>query len=161
MPREPINGSLPVRLSQRRWSVGSLTYSVAGLVILFGWLLLGDFAWQLRERSIIPLAQLLLKTFQTSDTIVGFLIGSVPYAIGMLISPIFGYWSDRHQSRWGRRLPFLMVSTPVAAIAMMMMAFIPRPLASWTAGWARIHPATVPAFFFCFPPVGWFLRSRR
>lgn len=125
MPPEPITGSPPVRPNQRRWSVGTLTYSLAGLIALFGWLLLGDFAWQLRERSIIPLAQLLLKTFQTSDTIVGFLIGSVPYAIGMLISPIFGYWSDRHRSRWGRRLPFLMVSTPVAAIAMMAMAFIP------------------------------------
>lgn len=124
----------PVEPKQRQWSVGTLTYSVSGLVALFGWLLLGDFAWQLRERSITPLAQLLLKTFQISDTIVGFLIGSVPYAIGMLISPIFGYWSDRHRSRWGRRIPFLMVATPVAAVAMIAMAFIPsaaRVLDRW------------------------------
>lgn len=119
---------------RRRWAVGGLSYSVAGLAALFGWLLLGDFAWQLRERSIVPLAQLLLKTFQTSDTVVGILIGSVPYAIGMLVSPIFGYWSDRHRSQRGRRLPFLMVSTPLAAGAMMAMAFIPsgaRVLDQW------------------------------
>lgn len=102
--------------------------------MLFGWLLLGDFAWQLRDRAVTPLAQLLLKSIHTSDTIIGFLIGSVPYAIGMLISPVFGYWSDRYRSRWGRRIPFLIVATPIAATAMIAMGFTPvaaRGLDRW------------------------------
>lgn len=134
MPSENLPNTSPVASPKRLWSVGSLSYSAAGLVVLFSWLLLGDFAWQLRDRSITPLAQLLLKTFHTSDFATGFLIGSVPYAIGMLISPIFGYWSDRHRSRWGRRIPFLMVATPVASVAMMAMGFIPvaaRTLDRW------------------------------
>ncbi len=122
---EPIKGPPPVSSSRRQWKIGTLSYSLLGLVALFGWLLLGDFAWQLRDRAMTPLAQLLLKSFNTSDLMVGFLIGSVPYAVGMLVSPVFGYWSDRHRSRWGRRLPFLMVSTPIAAIAMIAMGFIP------------------------------------
>jgi MFS family permease len=138
MTPDPHSKAAPSAYSNgRQWSTGTLSYSLMGLIALFGWLLLGDFAWQLRDRAVTPLAQLLLKTFNTSDIIAGFLIGSVPYALGMFVSPIFGYWSDRHRSRWGRRLPFLMVSTPVAAGAMIAMGFIPEAagvLDRWLGG---------------------------
>lgn len=134
----------------RRWSTGTLSYSLVGLITLFSWLLLGDFAWQLRDRAVTPLAQLLLKTFNTSDIIAGFLIGSVPYALGMFVSPVFGYWSDRHRSRWGRRLPFLMVSTPMAAGSMIAMGFIPQATGALDRWLGDSSPGTNVCFLVLF-----------
>ncbi len=39
--------------------------------------------------------------------------------------PIIGWWSDRTKSRWGRRLPFVVLSTPFWAIFFMMLWFTP------------------------------------
>ncbi|MBU3664999.1 MAG: SLC45 family MFS transporter [Chthoniobacterales bacterium] len=109
----------------KTWKVGTLVYSTTGLVILFGWLLVGDFSWQARERAVTPVAQVMLKQFAVSDMMIGFLVGSMPSALGMFLSPVVGYRSDRLRSRWGRRIPFLLVTTPIAAGAMMALGFVP------------------------------------
>jgi len=108
------------------WHVGSLTYTGIGLVTLFCWLLWGDFAWALQDRSVVSVVQLLLKKFEASDMVVGLLIGTLPQAFAMVLCPIVSYKSDRHRGRWGRRIPFLLVPTPVLAVAMAGMAFAPR-----------------------------------
>ena len=113
-------------LRGRVWNVGTLTYTTAGLVALFSWLLWGDFAWQMRDRSVPPVIQLLLKSFHASDTLTALLLASLPPALSMLISPIIGYKSDRYRSRWGRRIPFLLIPTPVIVLSMLGLAFSPR-----------------------------------
>jgi len=110
---------------QKTWAVGTLTYTAGGLAVLFLWLLFGDFAWNIKERAVFPVAQLMLKQYQATDLLVGILIGSVPSAIGMLFGPIIGVWSDRHRGRWGRRIPFLLLPTPFAVLTMAGVAFSP------------------------------------
>ena len=39
---------------RKLWRVGTLTYAFGGLVILFSWLLWGDFAWSMRDRAVAP-----------------------------------------------------------------------------------------------------------
>ena len=64
----------------RRWHVGTLTYTAGGLAVLFGWLLWGDFAWQLRERSVAPVVQIMLRKFEASDFMTGlFLLSRQPF----------------------------------------------------------------------------------
>ena len=113
------------RPAGKNWKVGTLTYSSAGIAILFFWLLWGDFAWSMKERSAGSVAQLMLKSFGTSDMLLGLLMGSLPNAIGMLLGPIISYRSDRHRGRWGRRIPYLMVTTPIAVLAMVGLALSP------------------------------------
>jgi MFS family permease len=128
------------------WSVGTLTYSLSGLVVLFAWLLMGDFAWNARERTVIPLTQIMLKAGGASDTLVGLLVGALPAALGMFLSPIVAYRSDRCRSRFGRRIPFLLISTPLATISMVGLAF-----ASHVGQW--LHQAlggNSPGFTPCF-----------
>ncbi len=110
---------------RKTWSIGTLTYTSAGLVALFGWLLFGDFAWNLKERAAGPVAQLMLKGMGSSDLLVGLLVGSLPGALGMLLGPIISVKSDRHRGRWGRRIPFLVIPTPIVMIGMVGMAFTP------------------------------------
>jgi MFS family permease len=116
--------------SPRTWSVGTLTYSAAGLVVLFLWLLWGDFAWSMRDRSVPNVLQILFKQHGVSDTLTGLLLSSLPSALGMLIGPVVSYKSDRCRSRWGRRIPFLMVPVPVAFLSMLGLAFSPQ-IGSW------------------------------
>lgn len=112
--------------SNRRWTTGTLVYTSAGLIALFGWLLFGEFAWQLKERSLNATTQLFLKRFAASDFLVGLLVGSVPAALGMLVAPIVSVRSDRHRGRWGRRIPFLLIPLPFVVVSMAGLAFSPK-----------------------------------
>ena len=57
-----------VAVGVKTWTVGTLTYTAGGLALLFFWLLLGDFALNLRDRSVGPVVQLFLKREGASDT---------------------------------------------------------------------------------------------
>jgi MFS family permease len=111
---------------RRTWQVGTLTYTFGGLAVLFGWLLWGDFAWSVRDRVIPNVMQLLFKRFGASDFIAGLLFASLPSALGLFIGPIVGYQSDRLRTRWGRRIPFLIATTPVIVFAVTGLAFCPQ-----------------------------------
>lgn len=117
----------------RQWKAGTLVYSGAGLFVLFCWLLWGDFAWQMKERAAVPVAQLMLRQLEASDFIVGLLVGSIPAAIGFIITPVISVASDRHRGRRGRRIPYLLIPTPFIALGMAGMAFTPQ-LGAWLHG---------------------------
>ncbi len=95
-------------------------------MVLFLWLLWGDFAWIMKERSAPPIAQILLKRFNASDTLIGILVGSIPAALGFILGPIVSVMSDNHRSRWGRRIPFLLIPTPIATLSIFGLAFSPK-----------------------------------
>jgi Na+/melibiose symporter-like transporter len=116
--------------SPKSWKNGTLTYTTGGLVVLFFWLLVGDFAWQLKERSVGTTAMLVLKSLGSPDVLVGLLIGSVPAAIGLILGPIISVRSDNTRSRWGRRIPFLLVPLPVVVLSMFGLAATPH-IGAW------------------------------
>jgi len=117
------------------WTHGTLTYTLGGLLALFGWLLLGDFAIYLRDRSILPITQLFLKREGASDTLIAVMLFSLPALLGIVLGPVISYHSDRHRGSRGRRIPYLLVSAPLAALAMAGLAFC-APLG------ALLHSAT-------------------
>lgn len=45
--------------------------------------------------------------------------------VSMVVAPLFGAWSDRIRTRWGRRMPFLVVGTIGNVIGLLALAFIP------------------------------------
>lgn len=112
-----------------------------GLIVLLCWLLGGDFAWSMKERSITAVLQLLLQRFDASDFLGGTLIGSLPAAMTMLLGPVISYRSDRHRGKWGRRIPFLLFTVPVAVLSMAGLAFSPS-LGPFCIGlWAQMISA--------------------
>ncbi|MBL8025165.1 MAG: MFS transporter [Fibrobacteres bacterium] len=110
---------------KKSWKVGTLTYTTGGLVGLFAWLLWGDFAWAIKERAVSPIVQLMLREFKSSDFINGLLLGTLPAALYMFLGPIVSLKSDRHRGKLGRRIPFLLFPTPIAALALIALAFTP------------------------------------
>lgn len=107
------------------YQVGTLTYTLGGLCILFFWLLFGDFAISMRDRSVGPVVQLMLKQYKASDTLMAILMQVLPPAISVILGPIISYKSDNHRGRWGRRIPFLLIPTPIAALSMVGLAYCP------------------------------------
>jgi MFS family permease len=118
--------SSTISRSGRTWQVGTLTYSLGGLTALFCWLLWGDLAWSVRDRAIPGVMQLLFGRFGASDFTVGVLFASLPAALGVIIGPVVGYNSDRLRTRLGRRIPFLIGTTPFVVLAVAALAFSPQ-----------------------------------
>ena len=51
--------------------------------------------------------------------------------IDAFTDPLIGWWSDRTRSRWGRRIPFILFSTPFYALFGALIWFLPTEGSSW------------------------------
>lgn len=58
---------------------------------------------------------LLLAEYVSSRSLRGFIMG-LDNALAVLLIPVIGAWSDRVEGPWGKRLPFLLVGMPAAAL---------------------------------------------
>ncbi len=106
--------------SKNKWSVGTLTYTAAGLAVLFALLLWGDFAWSMKDRVVFPMTVKLAKNrFELNDTLYSILIISFPNFTNIFLMPIVSYLSDRHRGRLGRRIPFLLFTTPFIVVGLL------------------------------------------
>ena len=114
-----------IQEKDRPFKVGSLSYTTGGLVVLFILLLWGDFAWSAKERTIYQVVGIQLKHFGSSDFMFGLLMTGLPSAINLLIGPIVACWSDGFRSRWGRRIPFLLLPTPFIVLSIIGLAYSP------------------------------------
>ena len=105
---------------------GTLTYTRTGLVMLFLWLLWGDFCFTLMEQVIPSIMPLKLKALDTPNWLMAAILTAIPTAMATVVSPVLGYRSDRLRSRWGRRIPFLIIAAPFVALFLTLMAFSPE-----------------------------------
>ncbi len=113
------------RTAPRIWKHGTLTYTAAGLAALFFWLLWGDFTWAMKDRAVGPSATLLIKSFGVSDFIYALVIVAFPNFTNIFLCPIISYISDRHRGKWGRRIPFLLFTTPFIVAGLIGLGFTP------------------------------------
>lgn len=97
-----------------RYRVGTLAYTQAGLFVLFGWLLWGDFCFTLFESIGGPniLGLFLQDNFHVSNVRVNLIFNVFPNLIGVIVGPILSFKSDRHRGPRGRRIPFILWTTP-------------------------------------------------
>jgi len=112
------------------WRQGTLTYTTAGLVALFCWLLWGDFTWAMKDRAIGPSATLLFKSFGYSDFVYALICVAFPSSTNIILCPVISYISDRHRGRLGRRIPFLIFTTPFIVAGLIGLGFTPM-LGTW------------------------------
>lgn len=109
-----------------RFRVGTLVYSRAGLITLFSWLLGGAFVYTLMETVMPSLLPLVLRDNGASNQAIGFIVSSLYMLVNTIANPIISYKSDRFRSRWGRRRPFIMVTTPFVVLLLAMIPFAPE-----------------------------------
>ena len=116
------------------YKVGSLVYTSRALLTVMFWMLLGDLCLQIMEQLPTSLVPLQLRWASASDTLIGFITGSLPAVLGILLNPVIGVQSDRHRGRFGRRRPFLLGATPLVVVALVGLGFA-KSISSTLAGW--------------------------
>ncbi|MDD5200506.1 MAG: MFS transporter [Terrimicrobiaceae bacterium] len=96
-------------------TVGTLSYTAKGIVVLFFWLLCGDFCLTLVEAIVPYILPLELNDQGASNRLITGLMSVTPGVIGLLWVPTVSTWSDRTRTGRGRRIPFLLVGVPAVA----------------------------------------------
>ena len=137
----------------RTWQAGTLVYTRESLVRLFSWLLWGDFALYLRDRSMDKIKQVVFGQYHIPAVAIGLLSSSLPVVVNFAIGPVLAYHSDRHRGRWGRRIPFLFALLPLVAVSVVGLAFSPQigiflhhSLGRWSPGPRAMGIAAVTFF---------------
>ncbi len=86
------------------------------------WIGFGFLGVQLAFTTYNAFLPLMYRTFIESRALIGLLMGT-DNLIGLLLIPVVGAWSDRVNSPLGRRLPFVLVALPVAALTFFAIPF--------------------------------------
>jgi maltose/moltooligosaccharide transporter len=121
------------------YRAGSLRYTLSGIVVLFGWLLWGDFCFTIFESIFGKFLPLYMKDLDASNKMIGIMTGSIGGIVNVLFLPNISMASDRHRGRWGRRIPFLFWSTPCAVGALVLIGF-----STELGGWLHRGLASLP-----------------
>lgn len=130
--------------SSEKFVCGTLRYSPVTLLVLFGWLLWGDFALTLMEATP-GLVIFQLKDYGISNSTMAILWGSIGTICNFVLNPIISSYSDRSRNRWGRRRPFLIFATPFVTLFLILLPWSPNITeVLMKHGWAR-------SFFSLFP----------
>ncbi len=136
----------------RPWRTGTLVYTAGGLAVLFLWLMWGDFAYSMKDRATGTVAALMLKKFDVSDFLFGIIMISFPNFTNIFLCPIVSYRSDRHRGRFGRRIPYLLLTTPFIVIGLAGLGFTPllARLIRQAVGAEHISYNLTALLVFCF-----------
>ena len=145
--------------SSPRYSVGTLVYTRAGLIALFGWLLWGDFIFNLMESVMPSLLPLTLKNYGASNREIAIIVSTIYMMVNSVMNPIISYNSDRFRSRWGRRRPFIVATTPLVVLFLCAIPFAPEILgfltrADWMASLFALSPSAPIITMFAILVVG-------
>lgn len=113
-----------------RFKVGTLSYTKAGLITVFLYLLWGDFCFTLMETVVPSVMPIKFNALGTPNWVLGLILTTIPNLMNTVINPFVSFWSDRFRSPWGRRIPFLAGATPFLVIFLILLGYS-EPIAHW------------------------------
>jgi len=113
-----------------RYKVGTLSYTKTGLITLFLYLLWGDFCFTLMEIVVPSVMPIKFNAMGTPNWVLGLIITTIPNLMNTVINPFISFRSDRHRSKWGRRIPFLAGATPFLVVFLILMGYS-EPISVW------------------------------
>ncbi|WP_431874265.1 MFS transporter [Amycolatopsis sacchari] len=101
----------------QRVRTGRITFFVALAVFA------QESTWNLYESQVPPL----LRQHLTSAALIGLLMG-MDNLLGIFVQPWMGNRSDNTRTSWGRRMPYLVVGMPVAALLFLVIPHVAASL---------------------------------
>lgn len=123
MIKEPMDPIQKDSSEKRTYKVGTLEYTKMGLVMVFFWMLWGDFCLNIMERVVPSILPLEIHRLQGNDKLLSLVMITIPAAFNMIICPWVSFKSDRHRSKRGRRIPFLLFPTPWISAILILLGF--------------------------------------
>jgi maltose/moltooligosaccharide transporter len=106
----------------RIWRAGTLIYYKKDLLRVFFWLYIGQFTFWMQVVAIPVLFPLLFAKKGFSVGQIGTLWSLMPLG-GLIIFPILGVMSDHTRTRWGRRRPYDLFTTPFWFVGLILLPF--------------------------------------
>ena len=92
------------------------------ILIGFAFMAISAF-WQMYD-SVIPL--ILKYTFSLGETWTG-VVMAADNVLAVFLLPLFGVWSDRTNTRLGKRSPFIYVGTILSVVSLMLLTVADKP----------------------------------
>lgn len=136
----------PASPGRKLYHCGPLTYTKAGLTVLFAWLLWGDFCFTLMESVVPNILPLKLKDLGASNTTMAVILSVLPGILNMTVCPYVSSASDRYRSRWGRRIPYILWTMPFLVLSLIGLGFSDTFHVGFetsrVAEWLHVHPLT-------------------
>src|ERR1035437_9015058 len=105
------------------YHVGTLSYTKAGLAIIFFWLLWGDLCFTMME-TVVPLVlPVKLVEFGAPAWTILLVTSAIPQIINVFMNPVISFKSDRHRGPRGRRIPFITATMPILMILLLGVGY--------------------------------------
>jgi MFS family permease len=121
---QPIaSDKTPVGPGGTTYRCGTLTYTKAGLAALFAWLLWGDFCYTMMQAVVPSLVPLKLNALGCPNWLMGMIMTTIPGILGIVVGPWVSFKSDRHRSKWGRRIPFIIWTLPFLCVSLALLGW--------------------------------------
>lgn len=103
-----------------------LHYTKWGLVVVFFYLLIGDFCLQFMEAVLPAIMPLQLDAAGASNTVKAAVLGTTASFFNLILNPYISFKSDGMRTAWGRRRPLLLLMTPFVCLALCLIAYAPE-----------------------------------
>ena len=108
------------------YTVGTLRYNMARLLIVCFWVLWGIFWYDMIQYILVPtLMPLNFKALGASGEWMGVVLGSLPALANFFLNPIISTASDRTRTKMGRRMPFMLWSIPFVTFFGLLLGWLP------------------------------------
>jgi maltose/moltooligosaccharide transporter len=104
------------------WRSGSLVYYRRDLIRMFAWLYIGQFTFWMENIAVPIFFPLLMISKGFSALEIGSLWSIFPLG-ALVLFPIIGTLSDRTRTRWGRRRPWDLLTTPIWFLGLLWLPF--------------------------------------
>jgi Na+/melibiose symporter-like transporter len=98
--------------------------------------------WSLYNVAVPTYLNDIFKGLKTNKFLIGCIM-TIDNIFAMAFNPMFGKFSDNTQTRFGRRMPYLMVGIPVAAMLFFLIPFVKDSL------WMLMTVVIAMNFFMC------------
>jgi MFS family permease len=85
------------------------------------WLLWGDFCFVFMQNVVPTIMPLKFQALGVSNATMGLILGSMPPAIHIFLNPVISFKSDRYRGRFGRRIPFMLVTLPFIVLCLVAL----------------------------------------
>ena len=102
---------------------GTLKYTIKTLIFASIWLMIGGMTLALCAWLPSRLLPIQLLDIGATDAQKSFILSIIGGVLNVIVCPIVGYKSDRYRSKWGRRIPFILMSLPFFALALFCAFF--------------------------------------
>ncbi len=106
------------------YHAGTLNYTMPQLLAVCAWILMTVLSLNLLAYKMVPtLMPLLFDKYQISSATIALILSTIPSIMNFFICPILSTVSDKTRTRFGRRIPYLAISTPFVVLFMILIAF--------------------------------------